>query len=111
MDTQLMTHIIFILGILTVVLSCVASRKFCSYRKTLNGPPAKLSNAVSLTLLGEAILGLGTLIFATAAHYGVLPNWPIEVQSALRFVMLAGASGTTLHLMLTLNKIEKLDKK
>ena len=110
METQILTNIIFILGIVTVLLSLIASKKFCSYRRSLDGPPATLSNAVSLTLLGEAVLGLGTLIFATAAHYGVLPNWPIEVQSALRFVMLAGASGTTLHLMVVLNKIEKIDK-
>jgi len=107
METQVLTNIIFILGIATVLLSLIASKKFCSYRRSLDGPPARLSNAVSLTLLGEAVIGLGTLIFAAAAHFGVLPSWPIEVQSTLRFIMFLATSSTTLHLMLTLNKIDK----
>ena len=106
MDISIITNVIFILGITTVILSCIASKKFCSYRKKLDGDSGSLSNAISLTLLGEAIIGLGTLVFAAAAHFGVLPSWSIGLQSGLRFVMFLATSSTTIHLMLVLRRIK-----
>jgi hypothetical protein len=102
MNLEIITTIIFILGIMTVILSIVASFKFCGYRRKLQGSSKKLSNAISWQLAGEAIIGLGTLIFASAAHYEVLPSWSIELQSLLRFIMFTATSLTTLHLMIVL---------
>ena len=107
MNIELITTLIFILGVITVVLSIVASCKFCEYKKRLEGSSKVLSNAISWQLAGEAVIGIGTLIFATAAHYEVLPSWPIELQSMLRFVMFTATSLTTLHLMLVLIKMER----
>jgi hypothetical protein len=107
MNIEIITTIIFILGIMTVILSIVASFKFCGYRRKLQGSSKKLSNAISWQLAGEAIIGLGTLVFACAAHYEVLPSWSIELQSMLRFVMFTATSLTTLHLMIVLIKMER----
>lgn len=57
-------------------------------------------------LAGEAVIGLGTLVFASAAHVGVLPDWPIEVQSGIRFIMFFATSITTVHLYRTILKIQ-----
>lgn len=94
----MLTSLIFILGLVTVVLSAVVATKFKGYSRDLDGHSHNLSKAISWQLVGEAIIGFGTLVFATAAHFGWLPNWPIEVQSALRFVMFVATSVTTLHL-------------
>lgn len=107
MKIEIITTIIFILGIMTVILSIVASFKFCQYKKRLEGSSKRLSNAISWQLAGEAVIGLGTLVFATAAHFGWLESLSVEFQSALRFVMFLATSLTTLHLMLVLIKMEK----
>jgi sterol desaturase/sphingolipid hydroxylase (fatty acid hydroxylase superfamily) len=99
------TLLIFIMGIATVVLSVVVSVKFASYSRELKNEDQGLSRAISLQLLGEAVIGLGTLVFATAAHFGWLPDWPLRTQSTLRFVMFAATSVTTYHLFVTLRKI------
>ena len=108
MKIEIITTLIFILGIMTVILSIVASFKFCGYRRKLEGSSKRLSNAISWQLAGEAVIGLGTLVFATAAHYEVLPHMSVEIQSLLRFVMFTATSLTTLHLMLVLIKMEKI---
>ena len=107
MTTEILTFSIFTLGILTCVLSLFASGKFYAYKKSLTGSSKSLSNAVAFQLLGEMIIGLGTLIFAYSAHAGLLPNWSLEFQSLLRFVMFTATSLTTFHLVRTLIKIEK----
>ena len=107
MDIEIITTSIFILGIMTVVLSILASYKFCGYRRKLQGSSKKLSNAISWQLAGEAVIGLGTLVFAWSAHMGWLVNWSIELQSGLRLIMFLATSLTTLHLMLVLIKMEK----
>ena len=107
MKIEIITTLIFILGIITVFLSIVASYRFCGYKKRLEGSSKRLSNAISWQLAGEAVIGIGTLIFATAAHYEILPSWSIELQSMLRFVMFTATSLTTLHLMIVLIKMER----
>jgi hypothetical protein len=102
----MVTSIIFTLGLLTVVLSIVVASKFKAYSRDLAGQSNRLSTAISWQLVGEAVIGFGTLIFATAAHFGWLDHWSIEVQSCLRLVMFLATSLTTLHLWQTLSKTE-----
>lgn len=104
---DLITFIIFLLGLVTVVLSMVVSVKFNYYKKHLTGSARKLSSAVSWQLIGEAIIGLGTLIFATAAFFDVLKTWSIEAQSTLRLFMFLATSLTTVHLFKTLKTISR----
>jgi len=100
-----LTFLIFAMGIATVVLSVVVSIKFEKYHKRLGKQDQGLSRAISLQLVGEAVIGLGTLVFATAAHFGWLPNWSVQLQSYIRFVMFFATSWTTYHLYLTLKRI------
>jgi uncharacterized membrane protein len=102
-----LTFIIFVLGLITVVLSVIVSFKFNYYKKHLTGSARRLSSAVSWQLIGEAIIGFGTLIFAAAAFFDVLQHWSIELQSSLRFAMFFATSLTTIHLFRTLKTIAK----
>ena len=78
------------------------------HRDLVTTPEAKkLIEALWWQLIGEAVLGLGTLTFSVAAHFEWLENWSIFTQSALRFFMFAVASGTTLHLWRTVKNIIK----
>lgn len=104
--TSVITNLIFILGLVTVVLSGVVAAKFSKYSRSLDGHTHHLSRAISWQLVGEAVIGLGTLVFATAAHFKVLPSWSIEIQSALRFVMFAATSITTMHLWYVVTRID-----
>jgi uncharacterized BrkB/YihY/UPF0761 family membrane protein len=98
------TTIIFLFGLLTVLLSLTVAIKFRNQSlKAVAEDSAKLSSAWQL--VGEAVLGLGTLVFATAAHFEVLPEWSTETQSAIRGVMFAAAGATTLHLYLTISRL------
>ncbi len=101
-----LTLAIFLLGIATVYLSILVAFKFAKYKSELCGGAYKLSNAISWQLVGEAIIGIGTLIFSAGAHYGWLKSWPIEFQSFLRFVMFFATSFTTFHLMKTLKRLD-----
>lgn len=102
---DLLTFFIFLLGFITVVLSVIVSYKFSQYKNHLTGDARRLSKAIAWQLIGEAIIGFGTLIFATAAFFDVLSSWSIFVQSCLRFVMFLATSITTLHLLITLKTI------
>jgi hypothetical protein len=105
MYTNLLTLTIFVMGSLTVVISLVVAYKFSYFKKHLEGKPKELAKAVAWQLLGEAVIGFGTLVFTSAAFFGVLSSWSIEVQSGIRFVMFFATSVTTVHLMLTLKKL------
>ena len=100
-----LTFFIFVLGLITVILSDIVSHKFHLYKKALEGRARDLSRAVAWQLAGEAIIGLGTLIFSAAAFFGVLEYWSISVQSSIRFTMFFATSVTTLHLHSTLKKM------
>lgn len=100
------TTLIFLFGLLTVLLSLTVAIKFRNQSlKAVAEDSAKLSSALAWQLVGEAVLGLGTLVFATAAHFEVLPEWSTETQSAIRGVMFAAAGATTLHLYLTISRL------
>lgn len=96
---------IYLMGIATVFLSCLVAWRFNQQRQSLRGDAKSLSGALMWQLIGEAIIGLGTLIFAFAAHRGWLSGWPAEVQSAIRFMMFAATSTTTIHLYITMRRI------
>lgn len=93
-----LTYIIVLLGTATVVLSIFVAVEFSLHKKNLNKDSRRLTHALQWQLLGEAVIGAGTLCFAMAAHMGYLPDWPVWFQSSLRFIMFAATSVTTLHL-------------
>lgn len=104
---QIITGIILLLGIATVLLSGYACRKFNIFRTGLKGKAAKLTNAVAWQLGGEAIIGLGTLVFALAEFLGYLSSWSYYLTSFLRFTMFIATSLTTLHLVFVLSILHK----
>ena len=93
-----LTYTIVLLGTATVVLSIFVAVEFNFHRKNLQGDPKKLTRALQFQLLGEAVIGGGTLAFAMAAHMGYLSDWPVWFQSTLRLIMFFATSVTTLHL-------------
>jgi hypothetical protein len=103
---EILTFLIFIMGLITVFLSLVVASSFSKYKKNLTGRPKRLSSSISYQLIGEAIIGSGTLLFAAAAHYGWLEDLGGNTQSAIRFIMFFATSATTLHLWRTLKTIE-----
>lgn len=91
---------------MTVILSIAVALKFRHQSlKALSEDSSRLSSALAWQLVGEAVLGIGTLAFATAAHTGDLPDWSMEIQSTLRGVMFFAAGSTTLHLYQTIRKL------
>lgn len=102
-----LTLMIVILGTATVVLSAWVAYKFKQHAKKLSKSSHKLTRALMWQLIGEALLGLGTLGFAVMAYLGMLPDVPVRVQSAMRLFMFAASSITTVHLYLTTSKINK----
>jgi len=90
---------------MTVTLSVLVAFKFNRYKTNLQGGAFQLSGAISLQLIGEAVIGFGTLIFSLAAYLGVLDSWSIEIQSLLRFTMFFATSVTTWHLLRTLHRL------
>lgn len=93
-----LTYVIVLLGTATVVLSIFVAIEFNLQKRHLVKDSKRLTNALQWQLMGEAIIGLGTLTFAMAAHSGYLPDWPVWFQSSLRFIMFVATSATTLHL-------------
>ena len=100
-----MTLAIMLMGMLTVVLSIYAGIVFYRFSNSSPNGKARLSGALMWQLYGEAVLGLGTVIFAAAAHNGSLPDWPLAAQSVLRFAMFLATSVTTMHLVRTIKTL------
>ena len=104
--TTAVTLSIFIMGLATVILSIVVASYFSKHRtRVVSHDGRRLSKALRWQLLGEAVIGWGTLVFAMAAHFGWLPAWSLYTQSGLRFAMFAATSITTLHLFLVVRNI------
>ena len=95
---ELLTLATFILGIATCVLSVLVALSFRKRRRALVKPAQQLTVALEWQLFGEAVIGLGTLIFATAAYVGILEHWSYAAQSGLRISMFLATSLTTIHL-------------
>lgn len=96
----------FILGFATCVLSVVVAISFWNQERSLNKRSKALTGALKWQLVGEAVIGLGTLIFAGAAFSGWLSEWSNEQASALRITMFVATSATTVHLFRVVRRIQ-----
>jgi len=105
--TTTLTYMIVLLGAATVTLSVYVAVQFFAKHIKMRGDGRRLTGALVLMLAGEAVLGLGTLCFAIAAHTGHLPHIPVELQSVARLVMFAATSITTLHLFMVIMKLDE----
>lgn len=101
-----LTLVTFILGVATCVLSVVVSISFWRREHGLRSGSRQLTAALKWQLIGEAIIGLGTLVFATAAFLGVLSSWSTESHSVLRIAMFIATSVTTLHLYRVVRRLQ-----
>lgn len=107
MTHETLTFIIFTMGAMTCVLSMWVAIVFKRRHSNMRGDGRQLAHAMYWQLLGEFIIGLGTLVFATLAWQGHLPNISIEVQSLLRFVMFFATAITTAHLYHIVTKLDQ----
>ena len=98
---------IVLMGAATVTLSIYAAWRFYVKNVNMSGDGRRLTGALVFMLVGEAILGLGTLAFAIAAHTGHLPHVPIEAQSAARLLMFGATSISTLHLFMVIMALDE----
>ena len=107
MTIDSLTALIVLLGGATVFLSVIVAWRFQKLRTQVTGKTCRLSAAIYYNLLGEFIIGAGTLAFAVLAYTGKLPFISIELQSLMRLTMFAATALTTAHLFLTIRHIEK----
>ena len=56
-------------------------------------------------LIGEALLGVGTTVFAVLAYMNLLPHVSESVQSMIRVCMFSASSLTTIHLYLVTSRM------
>jgi hypothetical protein len=99
------TFLIVAMGIATVGLSAFVAYEFHGHGGHMCGDGRVLTVALKWQLIGEALIGLGTLCFAIAAHTNHLPIIPVWVQSFLRFVMFFATSVTTIHLWRVIDRL------
>lgn len=98
---------IVLMGAATVALSgYVALRFFIKHVTMRHTDGRRLTGALVFMLMGELVLGLGTLCFAIAAHTKHLPMIPVEAQSLARLIMFAATSISTLHLFMVVMYLE-----
>ena len=102
-----LTLLIVMLGTSTVVLSIFVAAKFKQQASHLHGGSKKLTKALMWQLIGEALLGAGTLAFAVLAYLNLLPAVPVAVQSAMRLFIFSASGLTTIHLYLTTTRLNK----
>ena len=102
----LFTLIIVSLGSVTVILSIIVANTFKNFAAA-SGLSSKLSHAIKWQLAGEAVIGLGTLIFAILAHYDLLNELSTIQQSTIRFIMFIATSVTTLHLWMIVHALKR----
>jgi len=98
------TLTIFIMGTITVVMSMFVAVIFDRFANQSGKVYRTLNLALKWQLIGEAIIGAGTLLFATAAHFGWLASWSIGLQSSIRFTMFFATCVTTIHLFVIVRK-------
>lgn len=101
----MVTATIISLGVATVVLSVYAAYVFGSIKTKHDAE--HVSKAICYQLIGEAVIGLGTLIFAIGAHFGWLDDWSEVTQSSIRFCMFFATSSTTYHLVKVVNRLKQ----
>ena len=96
--TNPLTYFIIVMGVATVVLSFHVAFRFYRQAKSLDGDGRRLTIGLTFQLVGEGLLGLGTLSFAVAAHLDMLPHFSSSMASSIRFLMFFASSATTIHL-------------
>lgn len=104
---HILTFLIVFMGAATVLLSITVAHKLSHRRGRTGVGLSRLSRALSWQLYGEAVIGMGTLTFALAEFSGHLDGWSAITSSALRGIMFAATSTTTLHLFLVIRGIAK----
>ena len=102
-----LTFLIVVFGIATVVLSVFVAYKFKQQAQQLQNGSRKLSKALAFQLIGEAVLGGGTTVFAVLAYMELLPSVPVFIQSMIRLFLFSVTALTTIHLYLVTQRIEK----
>jgi len=105
--TDSLTFFIVLLGLATVVLSIFVALQFRKQARHLKGGGFHLSRSLMWQLIGEGVLGLGTLAFSILAYMNKLDNVPVYAQSILRLLMFTVTSLTTVHLYLTTLRLSK----
>lgn len=103
----MINSLILILGLATVVLSCVVAYIFARQRGQSNKQGStRLANALSWQLIGEAVIGFITLLFTIAEFFDLIHIMGADLRSFLRFVMFGATSITTLHLWIQVRKLQ-----
>jgi len=105
--THSLTLLIVLLGSATVFLSVFVALQFREQAKHMQGGGFHLSRSLMWQLIGEGVLGLGTLGFAIMAYLGKLADVPVYAQSILRLFMFLVTALTTVHLYLTTSRLSK----
>jgi hypothetical protein len=100
-----LTFMITLLGSATVGLSAFVAVRFFIQHITMRGDGKRLTRALTWMVLGELVLGVGTLCFAILAHTQHLPMIPVEVQSIARLIMFGCTAASTLHLFMVISTL------
>lgn len=96
-----------VMGVLTVILSLAIGLRFYRAKtRARSDRGRKLNSGLMWQLVGEAVIGAGTLLFTVAAFAGWHAQWSIYTQSAIRFIMFFATSSTTIHLLWKIKQIE-----
>ena len=103
---EIITLSIVVMGLATVILSIFVAYKFKQQAKHLTDGSCRLSKALMWQLVGEAMLGGGTTLFAILAYKEALPDIPVIIQSSMRVFMFSASSLTTIHLYIVTSRIE-----
>ena len=109
MTTDGLTMLIVLMGAATVLLSCFVAWRFWYHHRHLKDDGKRLTVALFAQLVGEAVIGIVTLVFAMLAWSGKLPGVPVEAQSLLRFIAFLATSATTIHLALVVEQLHRDD--
>ena len=93
-----LTTSIIVMGVATIILSIHVAYRFFVQSQSLHGDGRRLTKSIMFQLIGESLLGIGTLSFAVAAHLDQLPHFSSTSASTIRFLMFFASSATTIHL-------------
>ena len=105
MNHHTLTFIIVVMGAATVFLSVFVAVSFWRRRRHMSGDGKKLATSLHFQLMGEAVIGLGTLTFSILAWSNHLQAIPVEQQSMIRMIMFFATASTTAHLYRTVIKM------
>lgn len=108
----LLTFLIVFFGGITVTLSVLVAKVFRDFSKRVNSIDSKrgkfkLANAVKWQLAGEAVIGLGTILFAVLTHFNLVASISTIDQSLIRLIMVLATSITTIHLWLIVYSLKR----